>query len=411
MKVIPSNSPGKPWRVIVPGRYSGTGKRKPFYFATKKEGEELIKSLKVQGRNALQSANPDHIAALRLISERLGGDLNELFRAVDFYLANRPQNGNLTLQAVVEMFIADQEHQGKKRKTVDTDRGRLKKFLAEFGHRTIGEVGQGDLVKWLLKHKPGTTRLGIYKAIHKFFGWAANSEIIKIDPMEKVKPMDTAGAHLEIMAPGDYHKLLQWCQANDKEMLAYFALAGLAGMRTCELVRDGRNDESLRWEDIKWDRGFIHVRGEVAKQTSRKAGNVRYIQNALTIAALKHWLKPFAGPEGYVVPFTSRTLSDRKAAALEAVKIEIPENALRNSFGSYFLTAGDGEAGVGFLSKEMGNSEAVAKRFYIMALEPQTGVAWFAVPAALPAPKPALPEAKTYEAELVVESPALPAAA
>ena len=93
MKVIPSNSPGKPWRVIVPGKLSGTGKRKPFYFATKAEGNKLIKDLKLNGRNAFHSIDPGEVAVIRLVREKLGGDLFKLFTAVEFYLKHHPQNG------------------------------------------------------------------------------------------------------------------------------------------------------------------------------------------------------------------------------------------------------------------------------------------------------------------------------
>jgi len=56
--------------------------------------------------------------------------------------------------------------------------------------------------------------------------------------------------------------------------------------------------------------------------------------------------------------------------------IHLPENGLRNSFASYFMTARS-EAGAGELAREMGNSERIARSFYIRALEPRTGKEWF----------------------------------
>jgi len=39
----------------------------------------------------------------------------------------------------------------------------------------------------------------------------------------------------------------------------------------------------------------------------------------------------------------------------------------------------EGKKGVGQLALEMGNSEAIAKQFYVRTLEPRTGGAWFAL--------------------------------
>jgi hypothetical protein len=40
-------------------------------------------------------------------------------------------------------------------------------------------------------------------------------------------------------------------------MLPYFVLGGMAGMRTCELVRSNPGDPVLNWEDILWTKNLI----------------------------------------------------------------------------------------------------------------------------------------------------------
>ena len=54
-------------------------------------------------------------------------------------------------------------------------------------------------------------------------------------------------------------------------------MAGFAGLRRSELVREYAENQVLRWEDVDWRKQLITVRHEVAKQTSRKMGNRRFI--------------------------------------------------------------------------------------------------------------------------------------
>ena len=50
-------------------------------------------------------------------------------------------------------------------------------------------------------------------------------------------------------------------------------MAGFAGVRRSELVREYAEDQALEWEDVDWQKQLITVRHEVAKQTSRKMAN------------------------------------------------------------------------------------------------------------------------------------------
>ena len=54
------------------------------------------------------------------------------------------------------------------------------------------------------------------------------------------------------------------------DLSPYFVLSGLAGLRTCELIRSAPEDPVLVWEDILWTKKLIIVRDEVAKQTKAR---------------------------------------------------------------------------------------------------------------------------------------------
>jgi hypothetical protein len=61
------------------------------------------------------------------------------------------------------------------------------------------------------------------------------------------------------------------------ELIPFLAMAGFAGVRRSELVREYAEDQVLKWEDVDWQKQLINVRHEVAKQSSRKMGNRRFI--------------------------------------------------------------------------------------------------------------------------------------
>ena len=61
-----------------------------------------------------------------------------------------------------------------------------------------------------------------------------------------------------------------------------------------------------------------------------------------------------------------------------AAFVFIEQNALRHSYGSYWLARG-GKEGVGRLAINMGNSESTANSHYIEVLQPSEGEKWFSI--------------------------------
>jgi integrase len=99
----------------------------------------------------------------------------------------------------------------------------------------------------------------------------------------------------EILEPAKFKQLLATAEEEVPELIPFLAMAGFAGLRRSELVREYAKEEVLRWEDINWQKQLITVRHEVAKQTSRKMGNRRLIPME---AALLYWLGPYRKEEG-----------------------------------------------------------------------------------------------------------------
>lgn len=119
----------------------------------------------------------------------------------------------------------------------------------------------------------------------------------------------------------------------------------------------------------------ILVREEVAKKTRSRHSDRRFVPIE---SVLSDWLRPYAKPEGPVVELSDAALRYRMALLSKAAGVRIPQNALRQSFASYWL-ARAGLEGVGRLAVVMGNSEAVARAHYVAALLPEDGERWFGI--------------------------------
>jgi hypothetical protein len=120
----------------------------------------------------------------------------------------------------------------------------------------------------------------------------------------------------------------------------------------------------------------LEIRETVAKKTGRKVGDKRHVETGHYLEAAAAWLALAPRASEFIVPFCERKIQDLKTEFEKRTGIQLLENGLRNSFASYALTF-NGLAGVGKLAMEMGNSEAICKRFYIRTLQPGTGKAWF----------------------------------
>ena len=196
--------------------------------------------------------------------------------------------------------------------------------------------------------------------------WNVRREIY---PVETFNRMLRIAAGLEGVRPGEEPT------RRFKGLLPWFIVSGFLGLRSCEAFRTKIADEAIKWTDLYFDRGFVHVRHDVAKRTKRPSDK-RNIESATYVEAVAAWLALVPRETEFIVPAIERTIGKLKTEFTARTKIKFPPNALRNSFASYALTA-EGKEGVGRLAIQMGNSEAIAKQFYIETLEPRSGAAWF----------------------------------
>jgi len=201
--------------------------------------------------------------------------------------------------------------------------------------------------------------------------------------MEKMKPREKWNSNKEILGVDDFRRILFVIAGLEpiklgevptlryQRLLSFYVLCGMAGLRRRELISSDPRDPVIEWTDIWWKKNLIEIRDEVAKQVGL-TDHKRY--PALEPAA-KEWLLMVAKPSGRIVEISQSTLQRLNNELPDSVKLEVPENGLRNSYASYGLSFRT----LGEVSKAMGDNEATTSRYYIKKLEPDTGQAWFAV--------------------------------
>ena len=197
-------------------------------------------------------------------------------------------NPSLTIAELCKAFYDRQIKERRAYRTIADDRWRLNQFAKAFVDMDSSQCTSADIFRYLEAKPPGTNRRSHFKTLKKLWRWAVQGGRVDADPMSKLQPADEWGVNAEHLSIVFYSRLLrvvagkepaskgQEASTKYQFLLPYFVLGGMAGMRTCELVRSNPGDPVLAWEDILWAKNLIVVRHEVAKQT-RSRDHKRYV--------------------------------------------------------------------------------------------------------------------------------------
>jgi integrase len=367
------------WRVQVPARWSDD--RKPYarYFKTKEEGNAFIaaKYNRPASNHSVRMPQGDQFF-LEEMRAKLGSN-DAIRQAVDFY-----QKTVLSVQkhgTVFQMVGEYQAWQETMNRTLDGSKAInhwAGRFEQAFGNEMVTAMNYSGLSKWINSHPGGkghSGRRNAYVFAHALLNWAQKNGWLAQDIL---KGMDKPGVNVlkNIMPVANFEKILRACAASDefRSILPVLVLRGLAGVRDCELVGKRVNQtDVIYWSDFNWTKGWLFIRDEVAKQTTRKSGDQRWV--VLSPAALA-WLKPLARASGPVYAGNRDTFGEIKKAMLKVAKLKMERNTLRHSFATYSITCGS----LAEAAKNMGDTEARVKATYENPnIEPETGLAWFAL--------------------------------
>ena len=340
----------------VDARTKTGGERKAF--GTRQEAETFADQCRTRRTN-------EGVAAFG--NEELARYGKSVQDAISFYLEHlRTQEQTIPLDTAIAELVESRRAGGKSSEYCYGLKLRLGRFGRDFTGRSTGSVTAKEIDAWLvgLKALPAT-RNTFRRDVQTLFSFCVKRGYSKKNPAigaEIAKEIDKPPG---ILTVHEAKRLLGCC---GPDVLPYAAIGMFAGLRSAEL-------EQLDWSEIDLAGGFIEVKAHKAKTARRRL--VRVSDN------LKAWIEPLAQPSGLVAPIGLRKrfeaarrragfdtpgseTPEEKAAGLKLN--EWPQNALRHSYGSYWLAKHQDTAA---LALQMGNSAQMIFQHYRELVKPK----------------------------------------
>src|ERR1700756_349090 len=349
MNPTPFKSKTTPWRVQLPASLSPDRKRKARYFKTEKEAKTFCAQLRkgkglaeLDGAAAIATELKEHAPVIQAAIAKLG-DSTKVFAAIELWEKMRVNIKGGIFSEVVDAFALARKGQVGRR-TWSDDNHRLNKLTRVFGEAQIADISQTDL-ETFFEEMPGHTR-STHKTAKVFFKWATRKGFISIDPMASIEPRQRWKARKEIYSVETFERMLRIAAGlegvgpgeeptNDfLPLLPWMIISGFCGLRSTEAFRENLSEDAIKWSDLYFDRGFIHIRHDVAKRTKRE-NDERHIETAAYIEAAPAWLPLVPRQSEFICPAIERTLGELKTEFEARTGIKFLDNGFRNSFASY----------------------------------------------------------------------------
>jgi len=293
-------------RVTSPVGFDDQATRRDYYFRTKSAARDFrlrIKRWKAEQKYPSETLSFDDSDKRWLAYLRAHVSNLELLPAIVTHWERtaKPITRPLKVEELCKAFVLYRERKGLDKATLSEDRYISRRLQKHLGGHMAHELGVAEIRSFLdtaktsdsLEHK-------LYKVGSLIFAYGKEQRVLVLNPFDEIDRPKVAYTVPEILEPAQFKRLLETAEEEAPELIPFLAMAGFAGVRRSELVREYAEDQVLKREDVDWRKQFITVRHEVAKQTSRKMGNRRFIPME---AALRHWLGPYRKRRGFSFPW------------------------------------------------------------------------------------------------------------
>ncbi|OAM90345.1 site-specific integrase [Termitidicoccus mucosus] len=335
---------GTSWQVRIPAKLTG-GNRERQQFPTedeaKRHAEDRLLALRKHGSSFAEippTQQKEAIAAWGLLKEA-GISFMEAARvAIDVL---RPAGGTRTLAQVCSEMSTSKEARAKAgemdMRTVGDFKQRTERLVKALGTKPVNLVTVDDVKDWLdglRKCYSQRTTLNHRNCVAEVLRHAKASRYVKDNVMEFFTREDYARlggekairktSNAKALSVEDAGKLLNAAAAEKgRPLLGSLVLRLFCGLRTAETYK-------MDWKDIHDSDSspFVHVPETIAKK--RRNRLVTLPENALA------WLSLCTNREGLVCPGNDQNrYGDSVAKLARSVRVKIPKNGTRDSFGSY----------------------------------------------------------------------------
>jgi|SRR5215469_3078960 len=395
----PSN-PSAPWRVMVPMKWSPSGKRKAEYLKTREEGQKFCQLVRKHGDHYpdyLEGGRPQGAAPVQArydedlwkkVARDLAtqfGSIDELYKAMDHHRATNIGIKPATVEEAIRFFCEARQHDPRvtSATTHAKYRNELKKLARQFPGDRLAAIDKAKIQELRRTVKGSRTT---YSTVKAFFTWATDNGYLKESPMKDEKPWSDWGVNNDYYTVEKFEQILRLCAGLDpvpgvgltnqyQDLLPWLILGGFGGLRTREISRRDKTEDALKWSDLHFDAKIpqIEIR-DAATKTKR-----HLLSKVYAIQAIQAWLPYVASGSEYICRIGQHDLNTLKAQFEKATGLEFKENGLRNSFSTYAICY-DGKEGAGSIALQMGTSENMVMKHYVgEAFAEGEGQAWFSL--------------------------------
>ena len=308
-----------------------------------------------------------------------------LGEAVEGYLRTVASVKRKDIKETVEEFIAADEPRTKagegKRAQLSAKYAynreiQLRRFASTFPNTAVCDLSKEHLDAFIaslgeLKSKSRNRRAATsaksrnhYRAtIKQFLQWAVRKDYLPVThrllEADAMRPERANTAEVTFYTPKELRALLETAEG---AMRAIFAIGGLAGLRTAELLR-------LDWADVWRVPGHIEVTAGKSKTRQRRLVEIG--------SALASWLEPFRESKSGKL-WDSHEISFQRGfrELCEQTKVARKANGLRHAFCTYHFAL---HANENLTAAQAGNSPAMIHAHYKGLATKAEAVKWFKV--------------------------------
>ena len=329
-------------------RIGGSGEEKIFYIVFKKNGKVCEEKVGRQYADDMTPAKASRMRAGRIEGRRKSRkEVREAVKA-----AKQAEADKMTIKRLWEEYEANKADS----KAINTDEGRYKKYLEpSFGEKEPHEIIRLDVdrlrMKLLKTLKPQTVKhiMGLLKRLVHYGVARQLCQNLNFE----IEAVRVDNQKTEDLNPEQLKRLLEAIDnSTDIEAADIMRLALFTGMRRGEMFK-------LKWDDIDYQRGFIHIRnpkGGVSQKIPLNEQARQVLENHPRTAEYV-----FVRPDGE--PFTDirRRVNPIKEAAELPADFR-PLHGLRHTYAS--MLASSGKVDLYTLQKLMTHKSAVMTQRY-----------------------------------------------
>jgi integrase len=338
MKRLVTKYPGVIYREV--DRLGGPGKERMYYIRFSHDGKKVEEKVGRQYADRMTEGKAARIRADRIEGRRMSRkEIRE---------AEKTKTKRWTIDRLATAYFESLEHNpGKSRKALAVDRGRYENLIKHaLSNREPRELQPLDIerfrrdlqkIKCCLKGKSTPTRTlapatirATLTLLKRIINYGGKAGLCLALPFRITMPKVT-GVTIEDLDEDQVKRLLAAIEADpDKRAGNIMLIALFTGMRRGEIFK-------LKWEDLDFQRGFIHIRGPKGgkDETIPMNGKVRVVFESTP----KIGEYVFPGKHGNKLVTIQRSLRRiRKAAGLPATFR--PLHGLRHAFASRLASSG-----------------------------------------------------------------------